>query len=721
MSGKKKKRKKSVKKRVPINKISFDIGSELQKAIRYHQSGKLQKAEGIYKKIIEIDPFHSDSLHLLGVIAHQIGKNDVASTLINKAILNNPECPLYYYNLAKALKAQGKLDSAISAYRKVIELKPDDAETYLAMGNAHQSQNQTEDALLCYQMAIQIKPDYVDAYNNLGTVLKDQGRLDEAISCYQTALRLKPDDHEVQNNLGVAFKEQGKLSDALACYEKALQLKPNYADAYNNIGIALKDEGHLSDAIACYRKALSLKPNMVQTYNNLGVALKDQGQLDEAVSCYHKALTLKPDYESAHSNLLFGLHHSTVIDPVQLFDQHKLWAKKHAEPLSANIPAHRNDKRLDRPLRIGYVSPDFRAHSVAYFMESLLETHDRSAFQIFCYSDVATQDATTARFKDLAGCWRDILGISDEHAAGLVRNDQIDILVDLAGHTAKNRMLLFARKPAPVQVAYLGYPNTTGLQTMDYRITDSWADPPDQTDHLYTEELVRIPHGFLCYTPYKEAPVIASLPAQESDCVTFGSFNNRSKITPEVVRVWSQILNSVPNARLVLKSKSLSDIETQNMLREMFIENGVSPELIKFLGYSPSSYEHLSSYNSIDIGLDTFPYNGTTTTCEAMWMGVPVIVPAGTFHMSRVGLSLLSNVGLADLIGDSNGDYIEKAVKLAGDLNRLKSIRSGLRDMMLQSPLTDARVFTHSLEKAYRTMWKHYVKKENKGSVAGHF
>ena len=711
MSGKKRKRKKSVKKRVPIDKISFDIGSELQKAIRYHQSGELQRAEGIYEKIIEFDSCHSDALHLLGVIANQTGKNDVAISLINKAILNNPEYPLYYCNLGKALKTQGKVDNAISAYRKALDLDPDDAETYLALGNTFKSQKKLDDALYCFQKALQLSPDYIDAYNNLGTVLKDKERFDEAISCYQTALQLKPDDHEVYNNLGVAFKAQGKLHDAIVCYEKALQLKPDYADAYNNIGIALKDEGHLSDAIACYRKALSLKPNMVETYNNLGVALKDQGQSDEAISCYHKALALKPDYESAHSNLLYGLHHSTAIDPVQLFDQHKLWAKKHAEPLSANIPAHRNDKRLDRPLRIGYVSPDFRAHSVAYFMESLLETHNRSAFEVFCYSDVAVKDPTTIRFEDLADHWRDIAGTPDENMAQLVSDDHIDILVDLAGHTAKNRMLLFARKPAPVQVTYLGYPNTTGLDTVDYRITDAWTDPPDQTDHLYTEKLVRLPNSFLCYTPPKTSPDVANLPAERSDFITFGSFNNRAKITPEVVKLWSRILNAISHSRLFLKSKSLSDSETQHMLRDMFIKNGVSPEQITFLGYSPTSFEHLNGYNSIDIGLDTFPYNGTTTTCEALWMGVPIVVLAGTFHMSRVGVSLLSNMGLTDLIADSTDDYIGKAVSLAGDLGKLKKIRSGLRDMMSGSPLMDASLFTHSLEAAYRIMWKQYREK----------
>jgi len=422
-------------------------------------------------------------------------------------------------------------------------------------------------------------------------------------------------------------------------------------------------------------------------------------------------LELNPDYVSAHSNFLYGLHHLAEIEPVQLFDQHQLWATRHAEPVASDIPSHQNDRKPNRRLRIGYVSPDFRTHSVAYFMEALLENHDRSAFEIFCYSDVALKDTTSVRFENLADCWRDIAGMPDENVAQWVLNDRVDILVDLAGHTAKNRMLLFARKPAPVQVSYLGYPNTTGLDTVDYRITDSWSDPPGQTDHLYTEKLLHLPHGFLCYTPPKTSPAAGNLPAERSGFITFGSFNNRAKITPEVIKIWSMILILVPNARLYIKSKSLSDSATQKSLHDKFIENNVAPEQIKFMGYSPSTYDHLDLYNSVDIGLDTFPYNGTTTTCEAMWMGVPVIVLSGMIHMSRVGVSLLSNVGLPDLIGDSADDYVHKAVELAANLEKLKKIRLELRNMMCRSPLMNGPLFTHSLENAYRRMWENWANK----------
>jgi len=635
-----KKNKKLSRMKSPLKKSLFDIDNELEKALKYHESGQLQKAEEIYKKILAINPNHSDSLHFTGVLAYQRGKNDAGVNLITQAIKNNPEIPGYHNSLGNIFKAQGKIEAAVSSYKK----------------------------------AVQLKPDYAEAYSNLGNVLKDQDEIEDAISSYK----------------------------------KAVELKPDYAEAYSNLGIAYKDQGRLGEAISSYKKALELKPDYAEAYSNLGNAYKDQGKIEDAISSYKKAVQLKPDYAVAHSNILLGLHYNDSADPIQLIAQHKQWAEQHAAPLAATIQPHLNNVSPDRCLRIGYVSPDFRVHSVAYFIEPVLISHDRTAFEVFCYSDVVCPDLTTNRLKGMAICWRDIVGMSDEQVADLIRGDQIDILIDLAGHTANNRMQLFARKPAPVQVTCIGYPDTTGLETIDYRMTDSWADPPGQTDQLYTEKLVRLPHGFLCYRPPDQAPEVTKLPVTETGGIIFGSFNHRAKITPEVVRLWSKILTCLTNSKLILKSKSLSDTETQNLLREMFVENGISPERIRFIGHIPSIIGHLELYNSIDIGLDTFPYNGTTTTCEAMWMGVPVIVQAGHTHVSRVGVSLLSNLGLTELIAESGDAYVEKAITLAGDLNRLKTLRAGLRDIISRSPLTDALQFTQDMEEACRKMWRHW-------------
>ena len=743
-------KKNSIKNRLSSGKLSFDIDTEIKKAFQYHQAGQLQKAEEIYKEILAINPNHSDSLHLSGIIAHQSGKNDIAANLINRAIQTRPEEPVYYLSLGSVYRAQGRLDEAILSYQKALELNPDYAEAYNNMGNAVKSQGRLDEAILYYEKALELKPDYAEAYNslgiafyaqgrlddavlhyqkalklntnfalaynNIGVVFKDQGRLDEAIWNYQKALQLNPGLVEACDNLGVAFYAQDRLDKAISCFQKALELNPDYAKSYNNLGIAFYPQGKLEEAIWNYKKALELNPDYAEAYNNLGAVFKSQSRINEAVSCYQKALQLKPDFTAAHSNFLYVSHYHESIDPAQLFLDHKQWAKLHALPLSSTIQPHLNNRSPERRLRVGYVSPDFCMHPVACFIEPVIASHDRSAFEIFCYSNVVCPDAATDHLKGLTDCWRDISVMQDEQAANLIRNDQIDILVDLAGHTAYNRMLLFARKPAPVQVTYLGYDNTTGLPTMDYRITDAWTDPRGETDHLYTEKLVRLPHGFLCYKPPNNCPETAKLPALKTGQITFGSFNNLAKVTPKAIALWSAILLIVPKARMIMKSKALADKNTRQRIREMFVKNGVSAEQINLIGFVPSFAEHLALYNSVDIGLDSFPYNGVTTTCEALWMGVPVIVLAGKTHTSRVGVSLLSNIGLTDLIVESTETYLEKAVKLAGDLKCLEKFRTNLRDMMSRSALTDAHRFTCALEEAFQKMWGHWCDQSNKSN-----
>jgi len=608
----------------------------------------------------------------------------------------------------------GQFQQAESLYNQILQEDPGHADALHLLGVIARQRGEYDLAVELITKAIAKNSSVFIYHNNLGNAFKDLGRLDDAVECYEKALRLRPNFPEAYNNLGNAFKDLGELDSAVECYEEALHLKPDYAAAHLNLGFVLRTCGKLDAAIDRYSKALRLKPDFAEAFNNLGNALKDQGRLVEARECFKKALQLKPEFAHVHSNLLLSLNYSHTIDPGQLFSHHKQWHAQHAAPLATTILPHLNSRLQDRRLKIGYVSPDFRMHSVAYFIESVLTLHARTAFEIFCYSDLVRSDSATHRLKNLEAHWRDIFGMSDEQAATLIRDDQIDILMDLAGHTSGNRMLLFARKPAPIQITYIGYPSSTGLSTIDYRITDSWADPPGQTEQFYTEELVRLPQSFLCYKPPEYASEIRKQSVLEADDITFGSFNHRAKITPIVVKLWSEILTSLPNTKLVLKYRSLSDNGTQNLLLEMFLKNGVFPERIKFVGHIPSPIGHLELYNSIDIGLDTFPYNGTTTTCEAMWMGTPVIVLSGQNHISRVGVSLLSNIGLTELIAESTEDYLEKAIKLAGDLKRLHKLQAGLRDMMSRSSLTDDHQFIHVLEDVYRKMWLSWLSEDKK-------
>ena len=685
-----------------------DVGDKLRSALRHHQLGQLQEARRLYEQILEGDPDHADALHLLGVMAHQEGNGAQAESLIRRAIRCNPKSPIYFDNLGAVYQEENRLGEAITCYQKALAVRPDYAPAFFNMGNAHKKQGNTREAIACFQAAVALAPDFAQAYNNMGNALQAEGRAREAIDCYRRALDLEPNHFRAMNNMGAILQEEGNLAQAVVYYQEAIRLRPDCDEVHYNLGNTFREQGRLTEAIACYQKATEINPVYTQAYNNKGNALKEQGRIPEAISCLEKALELQPDYTQAHSNLLFGLHYQDRIDPLHLFLHHQEWGQRHA-PGCDDAPRSRNNGRAsERRLRVGYVSPDFRAHAVAYFAEPIMASHDPEAFEVFSYSDVARPDSTTDRLRALSTNWRDISAMDDNQAKNLIRSDRIDILVDLAGHSANNRMPLFAAKPAPVQVTYLGYPDTTGLATMDYRITDAYADPLGTTEPYHTEELVRLPDSFLCYRPPRETPDVSDPPARVSGRITFGSFNHRPKITPSVARLWAEILLALPDAQLVLKSRSFSDQQTRRSLQEMFTGAGIASDRITFVSYVPSHFDHLDLYNRIDIGLDTFPYNGTTTICEALWMGVPVITLAGEIHPSRVGMSLLSNVGLPELIAGSPQEYVDKALQLAGDLERLRALRSGLRSMMADSCLMNEGEFTRSLESVYRQMWHRY-------------
>jgi predicted O-linked N-acetylglucosamine transferase (SPINDLY family) len=544
-----------------------------------------------------------------------------------------------------------------------------------------------------------------------GVALSVQGQPHLAMAHYERALSLNPNYAEAHNNLGVMLAAQGRIDQAMAHYERALSLNPNYAKAHNNLGYALVEQDQIDQAEAHFRRALSLEPNYAEAHINLGVALVVQGQVDQAIIHYERAVLLWPNNFPAHSNLLCALNYTRGNDPLAVYTAHLDFARQWESPLTSSIPAHANDRSPQRRLRIGYVSSDCRKHSVAYFLESVLAHHDHDRFEIFCYANNHEEDVVTERLSSHVDHWRRIAGISDELTAQRILNDQIDILIDLNGHTGHNRMLAFARKPAPIQVAWLGYPNTTGLAAMDYRLTDGFADPVGLTEHFHSEKLIRLPECFSCYQPLREAPEVTGLPAREKGYVTFGSFNNLAKITREVMAVWARILQAVPGARLILKNAGLGGNTAQQRVRETFMGLGVMPEQLELLGRDPSESVHLERYGGIDIGLDPFPYNGATTTCEALWMGVPVVTLAGRTHAGRIGVSQLSNLELPELISHTTEEYVAISTRLANDVEGLSQLRAKLRARMAASPLTDARRFTTNLEQAYRLMWQDWCRK----------
>ena len=438
----------------------------------------------------------------------------------------------------------------------------------------------------------------------------------------------------------------------------------------------------------------------------MGELLKQPGRLEEALVSYNKAIEIKINYSEAYSNKNFCLNYSSLWSPLFIYKQHLEFEKQFGRfkvASSLNLPLK---KISGERIRIGYVSADFKIHSVAFFFEPLLNNHSSDIVETFCYYNNDVIDTTTKRLMTTCDHWRPIFGINDENVINLIKKDKIDILVDLSGHTAGNRLLVFTQKPSPIQVTWLGYPNTTGLSSIDYRLTDIIADPIGEADELNSETLLRLPNGFQCYQGNENIPVSIELPQKRLEKITFGSFNNISKITTTVIKTWSKILLAIPTSRLVLKLPKLDD--NKSYYNELFIQEGILKERIEFYQPTPSIEEHLSLYNTIDICLDPFPYNGATTTCEALWMGVPVITLLGNNHVGRVGASILTNIGLTDFIAHDIKDYIDLAVKMSANTKVITELRAGLRERMKKAPLCDAHSFARDIEMVYQDMWSKY-------------
>ncbi len=668
--------------------------------------GRTQQAAACYREAIRLTPDYVDAHVNLAALLFAQEEMGEAERSFREALRLRPELVNMRSALAVVLIRQERFAEAEALCRENLAYKPGDAETLNHLGIALQVRERHAEAIDSYRQALAAHPDFAQAYQNLGTCLIRVNRLDEAAECCRAALRIQPHYAEAHNTLGHALSQYGRLEDAVVSFRQALALKPVYVEALNNLGAALMELDRLSEATAACRAAIAADPRFFRAYINLGTALHKEGYLEDAVTALRQALAVRPDFAAAHSNLLFCLCYDQAWQPEMVLEEHRAWAAIHT-------PACPAPPRTGRALRrIGYVSPDFRQHPVGIFIEPVVRAHDRARFEIHLFSNVGRPDAATRRFQALANGWHDIRGLADEEAAQLVRLQEIDILVDLTGHASENRLPLFGRRPAPLQVTYCGYPCTTGMQAIQYRLTDQWADPPGLTERLHTETLVRLPHGFLCYVPPAEAPEVGPLPARVTGHVTFGSFNALPKVRPATVAAWAEVLRQVPGSRMILKAAGLTDPEPRGRILELFAGQGIQEPRLELVAAVPSFAHHLGLYNRIDLALDTFPYHGTTTTCEALWMGVPVVVLAGATHLSRVGVSLVGRVGLAHLAADSEAAYIDRAVALASDLERLASLRAGLRRRMAASPLTDPVRFTRELEEAYRRMWE-----EQEGAV----
>lgn len=636
---------------------------------------------------------------------------------------------------AIALKESNHLPEAKKLLQQICRTDKNNAEAHYNLGDVLRLQKKPQKALSSIERAVKISPDYAAAWGMLGRINKSLGKLNEAESHFRRAASLRPGGAEIHkgladvltqlgkkqeavsiyNDLARVLFEQGRPQESITIYKMALAIESDNAILYSNLGSIYESVGELDEAETCLVKALQLDPNPGSSavYNNMGNVLKTQGKVTEAEAVFRKGLEVNPDDQRLGSNLLLCLQSIANYSRAEILEEHIQWAKKHATP-PQNSNAHNNSPDPDRRIRIGYVSPDLRTHAVGYLVEPILANHNSEQFEIFCYAEVSAPDSFTERLRSMVDGWRNTCGMSDSQVATMIRSDGIDILVDLAGHTSKSRLTVFTTKPAPIQVAYLGYSDTTGMSSIDYRLTDEISDPVGD-EKYYTEELIYLREGFSCYTPPKGVPEITRLPALSSKTVTFACLNNLYKINSSVIDLWCRVLHATPSSRLIIFRHVLKG-KARDRLYEEFAERGIDRQRVELLCDLPTEYHqsfphgtwHMGLFEKIDIMLDTFPRDSHVIACEALWMGVPVVTMYGERHSGRICASVLTTLELPQLIASTADEYLEIATELANNLDELEQIRNGLRDRMKNSSLCDSKKFTGILEDAYRDMWKRW-------------
>jgi protein O-GlcNAc transferase len=603
--------------------------------------------------------------------------------------------------LAQSEYAAGRLQRAAALFEQVLERDPMHADALGQYAVVALQAGQPQTSLQLAQRCVAIRSQDANAQHVLGLAQHRCGRLADAVESLGRAVKMQPDFFEARLNLGSAMLDAGDAQGALPHYERALALQPQSAPAHNNLGNLYRELRKPAEAIASYRRALALDPGHARAHGNLGNMLRDLGDCEGAIGAFRRSLAIAPNQPDVWSNLLLTLSGSDAVSPEALFAEHQSYGRYFGallRPLYSAMPAG----VIGRRLKVGYISSDFRKHAVVTFFEPLLAAHDRSRFEIYCYYNQRLGDEVTARLRECAAQFVPIAGVPDLAVAQRIRADAIDILVDLNGHTADNRLPLFFLRPAPVQVTWLGYPGSTGVGTMDYRLTDAHADPPGLTEALHTETLWRLPTTQWCYRPYADAPAVGPLPMLIHGAPTFACLNQPGKTSPTVLAMWTEILNAMPQARLLLLVSPHPEREA--LLREYFSAHGVVGARIEFVARVPLT-EYLALYHRCDVALDTYPYSGGTTTCDALWMGVPVVTLAGDRSISRSSASVLHNVGYPELVATTASDYVRIATVLAADPDRLADVRANLRGRMRTSRLTDEARFACDIEAAFTTIW----------------
>jgi predicted O-linked N-acetylglucosamine transferase (SPINDLY family) len=712
------------------------VDAEIAMGCVLNDAGRAEDAVVRFRRVIETDPAHAVCLNLLAAVLGRLGRRDEVVRVFRTAIEKDPYDPALHVHLANALMQLPDPSAAAASYRRAIELKPDFAIAHTNLGNAlrdlgqldaslaahraalHHDPNlapacinagivlkelgRTDEAIASFRRATQIDPTLADAHFNLGLALRERGLREEAVESYRRAIAARPDFAAAFHNLGVALWHAGRPVDAIEEFHNALRINPGLAESHSALGNALADCGRIHEAVASHRQAIAANPQFAEAHNNLGNALKDLGQLEDALTSYRRALSIDPDYAAAQSNILFVLNYATESDASTRIEEARRFGR---------ILDRRDVRRFDtwpcephpQRLRVGMVSGDLRSHPVGYFLQGLLTEVDPSRLELIAYPTYDRPDDVTAILKRGFKAWKPLSGLTDSAAAELIRNDEIHVLIDLAGHTAHNRLEVFACKPAPLQATWLGYFGTSGVTQMDYIIGDRYVTPKSEMHH-FTERVWQMPDSYLCFTPPSSAPETAPLPALSTGYVTFGCFNNLSKMSEDVVALWSRILLAVPNSRLMLKAGQLGDPNIRESTVRRFGRLGIASDRLVLQGFSSRS-EYLAAYNRVDLALDPFPYPGGTTTVEGYWMGVPAVTRRGDRFLSHNGETIANNAGLADWIALEDDDYVAKAVGWATNLEQLAGLRAELRQRVRASPLLDAKRFARHFETAMWGIW----------------
>ncbi len=636
----------------------------------------------------------------------QLGKFDEAMAAVERALQMDTSQPIYYLTRGHIQQGLGRNMDAAESFREALRRKPELAEAQHSLGIALQDMGHSQEAAASFRAALAINPRHARACFNLAVLNHRQGRYDEAIAGYRQAVALRPEYAEASFRLGILLSECGRFADAAECLRQALAHRPDHFESHFNLGICLERLCQLPAAISAYQAAIKLRPDAANVFNCLGNALVNFCHLDEALEALRNAVRLRPDDAQIHSNLLVCLNYHPACSNAEIFLEHLEWARRHASHPVAESRHHDNFSDPGRRLRVAYVSPSFGRGAVQYFLGPLLKQHCQTELEVFAYS-TSSLPLDAYRGRDVSSVhWREVEGLDAAALGQQIRADAIDILVDLSGHTPGHRLLTFARRPAPVQISWLDYFNTTGLGEMDYLISDLVHTPPDGSQQ-FSEQLAFMPDCRLCYEPPIYAPEVAIAPISKNGYITFGCFNRLSKLTSQCIELWCQLLHAIPDAKLVLKSHSLNDPTSWGEYHGRFARHGIDPQRIELRAAS-NHQQMLGEYGDIDIALDPFPYNGGLTTCEALWMGVPVIALIGDRMIARQSAALLSAAGLKQFIANSPEEYIGIAKGWATDPDRLVQLRQTLRRQVADSPLCDGQKFARNMERLYREMWRRW-------------